>query len=403
MPLYIFIYFEIFLLFSLAFFIIKTKQSAEEGQFIPPINIPLFIVITGIIFRITLFPSAPTTSPDVYRYIWEGKITAHGINPYLVPPNAPQLNQYHSFVWDKVGFKNMTSIYPPFAQLTFLMGYYLSGESVWGLKLIYLICEIITLIFLLKLLKLKGKNPAYVILYAWLPIPVMEYFINMHIDVTGIAFFIIFLYYMEKGKFNISAVFYSLSFLVKLYPLFIFPLLLRKIGIKKLIPFSIIFLIITFISYAPFLTNDLSIKNTLAIYLTRWEFNGAVFNLFKAVLNQETARILCGIFLITAIIAISFRYKNFINGTFGILLSFVIFATTLYPWYLGWIASINPLINFFSVFSLLFTSNFSNFTPLGRVWREYWWVLLIEYVPFFILLLKDLQSGLGKKTNPSSF
>jgi hypothetical protein len=362
--------------------------------------------VTGVqrvLFRSTLFPAAPTTSPDVYRYIWEGKIVANGINPYQVSPNAQQLNQYHSSVWEKVGFKNMTSIYPPFAQFTFLMGFMLSGDSVWGLKLVYLFCEIITMIFLLKLLKLKGKNPDYLILYAWLPIPVMEYFINAHIDAAGIAFFILFLYYIEKGKYNISAIFYAVSFLVKLYPIILFPLLFKKIGIKKLIPFTLIFLIITICCYVPFLTSDLAIKNTLATYLTRWEFNGSAFNLFKAIFNQNLARILCSISLIIAIAAISLRYKDFINGTFGILLSFVIFATTLYPWYLGWIASINPVMNFYSVFSLLFTSNFSNFTPLGKVWQEYWWVLIIEYIPFFILLYTDLRSKyLQKKFNLSS-
>ena len=396
-PLYIFIYFELFLLFSISFLAIKAKQPPEDKQFSSNISIPLFIIVSGIIFRLTLFPAVPTTSPDVYRYIWEGKIVSHGINPYQVPPDAVQLNQYHSDVWEKVGFKNMTSIYPPAAQLIFLMGYNLTGESVLGLKIIYLLCEFITLLFLFKLLKLKGKNPEYLILYAWLPIPIMEYFINTHIDVAGITFFILFLYYIEKRRYNLSSVFYSLSFLVKLYPLMLFPLLIKKLGIRKLLPFTLIFLIILISFYAPFLTSDLSIKNTLATYIARWEFNGAVFNLSKIILGRESARILCGILLITSIAVISYKYKDFVNGAFGVLLSFVIFATTLYPWYLGWIASLNPLMNFYSLFSLFLTSNFSNFTPMGLVWKEYGWVLLIEYIPFFILLYLDFRKNISIK------
>lgn len=386
-----FIYFEIFLLFSLVFFIVKTKQPHNDEQFLPRISIPMFIIITGIIFRITVIPSAPTTSPDVFRYIWEGKIAAHGINPYQVSPDAHLLNQYHSDLWAKVGFKNMTSLYPPFAQVTFLISYIISGESVWGLKVVYLLCEIITLIFLLKLLRLKKINPCYVILYAWLPIPIMEYFINAHIDAVGIAFFILFLYYIEKGKNNLSAVYFALAFLTKFYPLMIFPLLIKKIGMKKLIPFSLIFLFTTIIFYTPFLTSDIAVKNSLTTYLLRWEFNGSVYNLIKMLSDGDLARIICGILLIIAIAVISYKYRDFVNGAFGVLLSFVIFATTIYPWYLGWIAAVNPVLNFYSVFSLLFTSNFSNFTPLGKVWQEYWRVLVIEYFPFFLLLYIDLQ------------
>jgi len=404
MPLYMFIYFEIFLIFSLAFFVVKTKRSRDDERFTPPINIPAFIIITGIIFRITVIPAAPTTSPDVFRYIWEGKIIEHGVNPYQVPPDAHMLNQYHSDLWEKIGFKNMTSIYPPFAQIAFLIGYKISGESVWGLKVVYLIFEIITLLILLKLLKLKKINPGYIILYAWLPIPIMEYFINAHIDAVGITFFILFLYYIEKGRNKLSAVFFALSILVKFYPLMLFPLLIKKIGIKKLASFISIFVLTTLFFYAPFLTSDFAVKNSLTTYILRWEFNGSVYNLIKMFSDQNLSRIICGILLMVSIITISFKYRDFVNGTFGVLLSFVIFATTIYPWYLGWIAALNPVLNFYSVLSLLFTSNFSNFTPMGKVWQEYWRVLLIEYLPFFLLLYIDLRNRiLYKKTNPSSF
>jgi len=401
--LYMFIYFEVFLLFSVVFFVVKTGQPHNDERFFPGFSIPMFIIITGIIFRITVIPSAPSTSPDVFRYLWEGKIAAHGINPYQVPPDASALNQYHSDVWTKVGFKNMTSIYPPLAQVTFLISYIISGESIWGLKIIYLFCEIITLIFLLKLLRLKKINPAYIILYAWLPIPIMEYFINAHIDAVGIAFFILFLYCIEKGKNNLSAVFFALSFLAKFYPIMVFPLLIKKIGIKKLVPFTLIFLFTTLIFYSPFLTSDMAVKNSLTTYLLRWEFNGSAYNLIKMFSDGDMARIICGILLIIAITVISYKYRDFVKGTFGVMLSFVIFATTIYPWYLGWIAALNPLLNFYSVFSLLFTSNFSNFTPLGKVWQEYWRVLVIEYFPFFLLLYFDLRNRIfPKKTNLSS-
>ena len=394
MPFFMFIYFQVFLLCGLTFIIVKSKQPKDDKPYFPPFSIPALIIVSGIIFRITLIPAVPTTSPDVYRYIWEGKVVVNGFNPYQQAPDNPQLSHLKSEIWQKVGFKNMPSIYPPLAQTAFVIGYLISGDApnVWGIKLIYLLCEIFTLLFILKLLHLKKINPGYVVLYAWMPIPLMEYFINAHIDVVGITFLIMFLYYIEIGKINHSAVFFALSFLSKFYPLVLFPLLLKRTGFKKLISFTLIIGVITIIFYIPFITKDLAIKNALTMYLSRWEFNGSVYNIIKLFSDGQTARIICNILLLITIGIISVRYKDFIKGSFGILLSFIIFASTVYPWYLGWVAAVNPLVNFYSVFSLFFTVNFSNFTPLGKVWHEYWRVLVIEYVPFFILLFWDFKS-----------
>ncbi len=210
-----FIYFQVFLLCGLAFLVIKSKQPKDDKSYLPSVSIPVLVLIAGIIFRFTLIPSIPATSPDVYRYVWEGKVVVNGFNPYQQTPNDPKLSHLKSETWDKVGFKNMPSIYPPLAQAAFVLGYLISGDAsnVWGIKLVYLLCEIFTLIFLLNLLHLKKVNPGYIVLYAWMPVPVMEYFINAHIDVIGITFLIMFLYYMEKGKFNLASVFFRAFFL----------------------------------------------------------------------------------------------------------------------------------------------------------------------------------------------
>jgi hypothetical protein len=156
------------------------------------------------------------------------------------------------------------------------------------------------------------------------------------------------------------------------------------------------------IFYLPFISGELTIFTALSSYLARWEFNGSVYNLFKSIYsNGEPARIICGICFLVSISIISFRYKDFLKASFGIFLSLIIFSSTLYPWYLGWIAALNPFAGFYSILSLFFTSNLSNVTPMGDTWQEYTWVLLLEYVPFFILLGYDLVASFFKRVSPS--
>ncbi len=407
-PLFMFIYFESFLIYFLAFFLIKKEEKFRITNALPQehirkkfagikyssrYTIPLFIVTAGVLFRITLFPAVPTTSPDVYRYVWEGKVIYNGFNPYLHSPDSPELAFLHDSEFpEKVTFKRMTAIYPPLSQYSFLLGYIISGEKLWGLKLIYLLCEILTMMFIMKLLELKKKNLHYVILYAWLPLPIMEFFINVHLDPLGITFFILFIYLLEKGDYLKSAVPFALSFLAKFQPIFLFPLLLKKIGFKKTIYFGLIFLGIVILCYSPFVYKNFSIQSALFTYLAKWEFNGSVYKILKVMFgnNAQIAHQAVGILLPVSILIISFKYKNFIKAVYGVFICLIIFNTTVYPWYLGWIAAVNPLVQFASLMSLFFTINASNFTPLGSVWQEYYRVAVVEYVPFFILLAYDL-------------
>ena len=54
----------------------------------------LLLILGGaLIFRLTLLPSTPTLSDDIFRYIWDGRVQLAGINPYLYAPDDPAL--YH--------------------------------------------------------------------------------------------------------------------------------------------------------------------------------------------------------------------------------------------------------------------------------------------------------------------
>jgi alpha-1,6-mannosyltransferase len=387
--LYMIIYSVGFVLFLSAYFFIKRNENGEISFL--KIKLPWLIIIFGLLFRLTLLPSATSTSEDVYRYVWEGKVLLNGFNPLTIPPNDPQLEHFRDNVYDKITFKHIPAIYPPLSQLMFAAVYFFSGNSLLGFKIVFLICEAVTLIFLLKLLVLKKYNPNFVILYAWLPLPVMEYFINTHLDPFGIMLMIISLYFIEKGNYLKSSVFLALSALARLYPAFLIPLIFRKIGFKKSLYFIITFSIVVIIFYLPFLSGDLTLFKALSSYLARWEFNGSVYNLLKSIFSDgEPARIICGICFLISILIISFRYKDFLKASFGIFLSLAIFSSTLYPWYLGWAAALNLFAGFYSILSLFFTINFSNVTPMGEVWQEYTWVLLLEYIPFFIFLGYDL-------------
>lgn len=373
------------IVFGTYFYLRKSKSTGSKRR-------ELYLIISfSILFRITLIPTELSTSEDVYRYLWEGKVVAHGLNPFEHPPESPKLTHLHSKeLPSEVAFKNMTAIYPPAAQYVFAISYILFGESITGMKIIYLIAEVLTVLFIVLLLRHKNIDERFVILYAWLPLPVMEYFINAHIDPVGIMFFVLFVLLFLKDKYYFSAAAFSLAVLTKMYPVVFIPLVYRKLGWKKSFYFTFICIITAFLFYIPFIPDERGISEALFKYVSHWSFNGSVFKIFYFFLqHNQQARLISYILFGLTILYITYRNNEFLKSIYLIWIAYIIFTPTLYPWYLGWIAAINPVFSFASVNSLLLTIGVSNFTPLSDKWTEYWWTLLIQYVPFYCLLIYD--------------
>lgn len=402
-PLYMFIYFETFLVMLFCYSVMKVKKNIDDEtgsvffhKILDRLSISetssearyIFVIIFfGILFRLTLFPTDVVTSPDVNRYVWEGKVINNGYNPYSSAPDDAELFQLRDNVYDKLTFKHIPAIYPPAAQYVFAAAYFFFGEDTTGLKLIYLLCELISFIFILKLLEIKKIPLNRIILYAWLPLPIMEYFVNAHIDPLLIMFLTMFVYYSEKKNLKLSAFFLALSVLSKVISIILFPLILKQFGFKRSFVFILLFAVTIIAGYLPFIYEDIYVLTALNKYAAKWEFNASTYYLLKLIFADGTiARIICYAGLLISIFIISFKYKDFSKAVYAVLIAFIVFAATLYPWYLGWIAVLNPMFNFYSVSSLLFTINFSNFTPLAPEWKEYVVVLLIQYIPFYVLL-----------------
>ena len=130
----------------------------------------------------------------------------------------------------------------------------------------------------------------------------------------------------------------------------------------------------------------------LSNYLMNWEFNGSLYNVFKLFLNNgTTSRLICLGILGVSGLYITFGVKNSMHKLAAIYIVVVACTTTVYPWYLGWLAVLLPFFGFYSIAALFFMINFTNVTPYGAVWQEHLWIIFIEYAVFYILLIFDVR------------
>lgn len=158
------------------------------------------VIIVAALLRLSLLFQDPLHSTDAYRYVWDGRVQAEGINPYCYVPADPAL----SALRDRAIYPNINrvdyavTIYPPVAQAAFRLFAELGGNLV-AVKLGWLVLEAAAMIVLTRLLMRAGRSPSGLLLYAWHPLPVWEIACDGHVD-AGMAAFLVFALWAWAGR-----------------------------------------------------------------------------------------------------------------------------------------------------------------------------------------------------------
>ena len=357
------------------------------------------IIAFGVLFRLTLLTHGPVASDDIYRYIWDGKVAAHGINPFAFAPSDTALHSLRTDVLpEKVNHPAMRTVYPPLAQGLFLLSQMLFGDSIPGMKFLLVVCDITSLGLLLFLLRKLGQPPEGVMVYAWSPLPVMYFGIDGHIDALGVLLMLLFLLLLVKNRPVLAALALGGAALAKLVPLILAPLGMRSLRDVRRMWIPIVTVAVVAAGYWFYVEPTGGLFESLAVFGSRWEFNGSVFEIVYAIVrSNEAAHAVCGGATLLWILGVFLIDRTIAEKVFLIFLGMVLFAPVVHPWYLTWIAALLALRWSTAVFILLGLSNLSNLVVyhyhLTGVWQQSTLMLLMEYVPFYAVLMWEVMKG----------
>lgn len=357
------------------------------------------VIVLGVLFRLTLVPHGPVGSDDLYRYLWDGKVAGSGMNPYLYAPADPRLAQMATAdLPSKVNFPEMRTIYPPFAQGLFLVSHVLFGESAAGLKFLLVVIDCCTIVLLWKILRDLGRPVLPVLLYAWSPLPILYFGLDGHIDALGILFFVLALFFVLTRRPIRGACALGVGTLVKIIPIIAVPFLFRQAsGMRRAAAFLLPPLFVG-AGYLVYAEPTWGVFESLGTFGSRWAFNGSVFNILYLITGSNgTAHLVCGIAIALWVGFLASLNRPFIEKAFWGFTGFVLLSPVVHPWYLTWLAVLLPLRWSTSVFALLglsFTANIVvyQYRAYG-VWKDQPLLLLVEYLPVFFLLVREVVLG----------
>ncbi len=373
----------------LVFYILKNEISKKHI---------IFLFSAAILLRLILIPVHPAGSDDYYRYLWDGKVEANGINPYKYAPDDSALAGLHSGILPKlVNYPDMKTIYPPVSQAIFYASYLISGESYYGLKIFQFMFDLLTIfgIFLiLKKLNLPLKN---LLIYVLAPLPLFQFFIDAHVDGFGLTFMIFSLYYYLSGKKLLSFLFIGLSICIKPLGLIVLPIyFLNEKLIYEKVKSVLIPVLICVLFYLPFIFSGTPFQALLK-FTENWTFNGVVFDILDSFIhNNQITRLICAALLLITYLPVIFSKKEILNKIYISLMLLFIFSPVVHPWYISWLIIMLPFIPKPSGIVYAGLISLTAFTVLNYrlngVWQEYIMVLIFEYTPVIIIFLKELFS-----------
>jgi alpha-1,6-mannosyltransferase len=342
------------------------------------------IVAIGLIARAILLPTSPTLSTDAFRYVWDARVAAAGIDPYAYAPTAPELTGLRdSRISPQLNHPTWHSVYPPPAQAFFRAVYWIAPDSVAAMKAALGIAELLALGALALLLRVLDLPAGRLVIYAWNPLLLVEIWGNGHLDAVVLAAVTVAALASARRRDALAAAVLGVGTLIKLYPAILFVLLPGRRRAPVIGAFAGV------IAAGVLATGGPGHWPSAAIgrYVRDEYFNPG---LVRSFVNEPMLAL-----AMTAAWVIVFAWRgsaaHLAERAVPLVTGFIVLAPSVFPWYAVWLVPLLavtpsvPLIVFTG--SVAFAYAFFLFEP----WALPWWARLIEVAPLGFAVARELR------------
>lgn len=301
----------------------------------------------AILLRLLALPLLP--GDDLWHYQWEGKLQRAGFNPYLQAPDDPKLDQLREDfpAWYKINRRDLTTSYPPGAELLFAVLARASDNPLLY-KLLFAAADLATAFLLLRLIGGASRyaNAAW---YAWNPLVVYCFAGAAHLDSLMImpmmaGVLLLTRFEAENGARRkwllalAAAALFGSAIAIQLTPFVLLPLCLFVLG------FRAITLLVSLL--LPLLLAALYHLSFARIWQSLWHFgylirlNDLFWWMIEETIwpNPRQTNYRYDLVLVLAVVVISLLfYRNWRRGLLWVMGATLILSPVLHPWYCIWI------------------------------------------------------------------
>ncbi len=398
---------QLILLYSSAFvvYVLWYRQTTNY-------NVINESLAAAMLLRLSLLFYLPNLSDDFYRFVWDGRLSAQGINPFSYLPSElmnVSIAKVEPAIFEKLNSPEYYSVYPPLNQLVFYLSAMASPSNLLGsvmvMKLFIACCELGTMLLGRKLLRQFGLSENLILLYALNPLVIVELSGNIHFEAAMIFFTVLSVYLMVQEKIGWSVGALSIAVCTKFWPLMFIPFFYKRFfettdrknlihGVIRFSAWAIAVFVITGFLFLPFYSQNTfaNIGSSINLYVKHFEFNASIFYLIRWIGFQTKGYdvihtvgpwlpvMVALIFLLHFMLERKPKPQSIVSAFLFSLTIYLLFSTTVHPWY------ITPLV-FFCIFTpLRFPLIWSALIPLSYIAystvpaNESEWLIAVEYI-----------------------
>ena len=306
-----------------------------------PAPLWLVLAVAGAL-RLAQLEAPPLLSTDAYRYVWDGRVQAAGINPYRHIPASPELRALRDrLIYPNINRKDYArTIYPPAAQAFFLATTRISETITW-MKVSMVLWEALATFLLWKLLRREGRAGSELLLYLWHPLPVWEFAGSGHLDAAALACVLAALLARGKGATALSGVALALGGLFKLYPLALAPVVWRRGDLKM--PAALLATLAC--GYLPYLPAGWLVLGFLPTYVSEEGLDSGTRYYLLQLATHATGvsfpafayLLLAGVLLVALSLWVALRDEQPSQAGVLVASAATLLLSPRYAWYLAWL------------------------------------------------------------------
>ncbi len=187
------------------------------------------VLAVAAVLRLSLLAAPPFMSSDIYRYVWDGRVQAAGMNPYAYIAADPHLAALRdTAIYPNINRLNYAhTIYPPMAQMIFAAVGRVS-QTVLAMKIAMVALEACGILSMLALLRSAGLQASRVLIYAWNPLAVWAVAGDGHIDAAAIGLLGLAMWAVARQRQGIAGALLGAAILTKFLPVVAAPALWRR-------------------------------------------------------------------------------------------------------------------------------------------------------------------------------
>ncbi|MBI5281635.1 MAG: hypothetical protein HY858_08145 [Candidatus Solibacter usitatus] len=297
----------------------------------------------AVSFRLTLAPAEPSLSDDLYRYRWEGRVQLAGALPYSAQPDEPRWQSLRDATYPRISGKDIRFGYGP---LWVLMERAVAstGAGILWWKFPAALCDLLSVAALAWLLTLHGLPAGRIVIYAWCPLVIVEFWHSGHNDSALLLFLILALAFAKRGWWAAGYAALTLAAMVKFWPALLLPLWWSRSPNWK----SAVAVPVTAFPFALWVWTPLRERaDFITGFLGGWRNNDSLFGLILWASAGDARRakfVSLALLAITSIVLAVWRRWPLERATLAFVACMLLFSANVHPWYITWMLPMAALL-----------------------------------------------------------